>query len=53
MGIADAIDSDHFEHFLPDMKAMVEIKMADIDTFMAGHGDVPPSQQARPGAQGR
>jgi short-subunit dehydrogenase len=35
-GIADAIDDDHFEHFLPDMKAVVEAKVRDIDGFMAG-----------------
>ncbi|HUY63133.1 MAG TPA: SDR family NAD(P)-dependent oxidoreductase [Acidimicrobiales bacterium] len=33
--IADAIDSDRFEHYLPDMKAVVEMKTADIDGFMA------------------
>jgi len=35
-GIADAIDDEHFEHFLPDMKAVVEAKVTDIDKFMAG-----------------
>jgi short-subunit dehydrogenase len=35
-GIADAIDSPHFEHYLPDLKAVVELKTADIDSFMAG-----------------
>ena len=35
-GIADAIDSDEFEHYLPDMKAVVEMKTSDIDGFMAG-----------------
>jgi short-subunit dehydrogenase len=35
-GIADAIDSDRFEHYLPDMKAVIEMKTADIDGFMAG-----------------
>ena len=44
-GIVDAIDSDRFEHYLPDMKAVIEMKTADIDGFMAGmramtrHGD--------------
>ena len=33
--IADAIDGERFEHFLPDMKAVVEMKTADIDGFMA------------------
>jgi short-subunit dehydrogenase len=35
-GIADAIDSDRFEHYLPDMKAVIEMKTSDIDGFMAG-----------------
>src|SRR6516162_3419268 len=35
-GIVDAIDSPHFEHYLPDMKAVIEMKTADIDGFMAG-----------------
>jgi short-subunit dehydrogenase len=36
VGIADAIDSPHFEHYLPDLKAVVELKTADIDSFMTG-----------------
>ena len=35
-GIVAAIDSDHFEHFLPDMKAVVEMKTADVDAFISG-----------------
>ena len=35
-GIADALDSERFEHYLPDMKAVVEMKTADIDAFFAG-----------------
>jgi short-subunit dehydrogenase len=35
-GIAEAIDSGAFEHYLPDMKAVVEMKTTDIDTFMIG-----------------
>jgi short-subunit dehydrogenase len=38
-GIADAIGSDHFEHYLPDMKAIVEYKTAHIDEFMAAARD--------------
>jgi short-subunit dehydrogenase len=34
--LADAIDSERFEHYLPDMKAVIEMKTADIDGFMAG-----------------
>jgi short-subunit dehydrogenase len=35
-GIADAIDSDSFEHYLPDMKAVIEMKTSDFDSFMVG-----------------
>ena len=34
--LADAIESDRFEHYLPDMKAVIEAKTADIDSFMIG-----------------
>jgi short-subunit dehydrogenase len=34
--LVDAIDSDRFEHYRPDMKAVIEAKTADIDGFMAG-----------------
>lgn len=34
--LADAIDSDSFEHYLPDMKAVIEAKTSDIDSFMIG-----------------
>ncbi len=34
--LADAIESDRFEHYLPDMKAVIEVKTADIDSFMIG-----------------
>jgi short-subunit dehydrogenase len=35
-GIVDCIGSDRFEHYLPDMKAVVEMKTADVDAFFAG-----------------
>jgi short-subunit dehydrogenase len=35
-GIVAAIDSDRFEHYVPDMKAVVEMKTADVDAFFAG-----------------
>ena len=35
-GIADAVDSDTFEHYLPDMKAVAEMKTADFDSFLIG-----------------
>ena len=34
--IVDAIDSERFEHYLPDMKAVIEMKTTDIDTFITG-----------------
>ncbi len=34
--LVDAIESERFEHYLPDMKAVVEAKTTDIDAFMAG-----------------
>jgi short-subunit dehydrogenase len=35
-GIVDALDSEAFEHYLPDMKAVIEMKTSDIDGFMRG-----------------
>ncbi len=35
-GIVAAIDSGAFEHYLPDMKAIVEMKTSDFDSFMIG-----------------
>lgn len=35
-GIVAAIDSDQFEHYLPDMKAVVEMKTSDFETYLAG-----------------
>jgi short-subunit dehydrogenase len=32
----EAIDSDKFEHYLPDMKAVIEMKTSDIDAFLVG-----------------
>ena len=34
--MVDAIDSEKFEHYLPDMKAVIEMKTADIDGFIVG-----------------
>ena len=31
-----AIEGDRFEHYLPDMKPVVDMKQADIDGFMEG-----------------
>ncbi|MEQ1787540.1 MAG: SDR family NAD(P)-dependent oxidoreductase [Acidimicrobiales bacterium] len=35
-GIIDAIEGDRFEHYLPDMQPIVEMKTTDIDGFFAG-----------------
>jgi short-subunit dehydrogenase len=35
-GIVAAIEGEKFEHYLPDMKPVVDMKQADIDSFMAG-----------------
>jgi short-subunit dehydrogenase len=35
-GILDALGRDGFEHYVPDMKAVVDLKNADIDSYIAG-----------------
>jgi short-subunit dehydrogenase len=35
-GIIAALGSDRFEHYVPDMKAVVDGKNADIDAYLAG-----------------
>ena len=35
-GIIAALGDDRFEHYLPDLKAAVDAKNADIDAFIAG-----------------
>jgi short-subunit dehydrogenase len=35
-GIVAALESDRFEHYVPDMKAVVDAKNSDIDTYIAG-----------------
>jgi len=35
-GLVDCIDSDRFEHYIPDMKAIVELKTKDFEGFVAG-----------------
>ena len=35
-GIIAALGSDRFEHYVPDMKAVVDVKNADLDTYIAG-----------------
>ncbi len=36
VGIVDCLTSPAFEHYLPDMKAVVEMKTSDFDGFMRG-----------------
>jgi short-subunit dehydrogenase len=36
VGILAALESDGFEHYVPDMKAVVDLKNADIDAYIAG-----------------
>jgi short-subunit dehydrogenase len=36
VGIADAIEGEQFEHYLPDMQGIVEYKTSHIDSFMQG-----------------
>ena len=35
-GIIEAMSSDRFEHYVPDMKAIIEAKTSDIDSFLEG-----------------
>jgi short-subunit dehydrogenase len=35
-GIIAALGNDGFEHYVPDMKAVVDAKNADLDAFIAG-----------------
>jgi short-subunit dehydrogenase len=35
-GIADAIDGSTFEHYIPDLKPIIEAKTADFDSFLVG-----------------
>jgi short-subunit dehydrogenase len=41
-GIIDALGSDNFEHYVPDMKAVVDAKNADLDAFIAGVAGMAP-----------
>lgn len=39
-GIVAAIGSDRFEHFLPDMKWVLDAKTSDIDGYIRGNADM-------------
>ena len=41
-GIIEAIGSDRFEHYVPDMKAVVDAKNADLDAFIAAVAGMAP-----------
>ncbi|OBG66394.1 SDR family oxidoreductase [Mycobacterium sp. E735] len=41
-GIIAALDGDGFEHYVPDMKAVVDAKNADLDAFIAGAAGMAP-----------
>ncbi len=38
-GIVAAIEGDTFEHYLPDLKGVVEFKTSEIDVFLAGSAE--------------
>jgi len=44
-GIVAAMEGDRFEHYVPDMKAIVEMKTSDPDTFLQGMADMARSAQ--------
>jgi hypothetical protein len=35
-GIIAALDTDTFEHYIPDIEAVVDLKNSDTDTYMPG-----------------
>jgi short-subunit dehydrogenase len=41
-GIIEALGSDKFEHYVPDMRAVVDAKNADLDAFIAGVAGMAP-----------
>jgi short-subunit dehydrogenase len=41
-GIIEALGSDRFEHYVPDMKAVVDAKNADLDGFIAAVAQMAP-----------
>lgn len=45
-GIVAAIEGDTFEHYVPDMKGIIEMKTSDPDTFLKGMADM--LRNARP-----
>ena len=43
-GIIASLETNAFEHYLPDMKAVIDMKQADIDGFMAGMASMLPKR---------
>lgn len=43
-GIIAALGSDRFEHYLPDMKVVVDVKNADLDAYIAGAAAMAPTE---------
>jgi hypothetical protein len=41
-GIVAALGTNRFEHYLPDMKPVVDAKNADIDGYIAGAAAMAP-----------
>jgi len=41
-GIIEALGSSKFEHYVPDMKAVIDAKNADVDAFIAGVAGMAP-----------
>jgi short-subunit dehydrogenase len=41
-GVIAALGTDRFEHYVPDMKAVVDAKNADLDAFIAGVAGMAP-----------
>ncbi len=48
-GIVAAIEGEGFEHYLPDLKAVVEFKTGDIDAFLSGSAEATRDAAADPG----
>ena len=46
-GVIAALGTDRFEHYVPDMKAVVDAKNADLDTFIAGVAAMAPLGENR------
>jgi short-subunit dehydrogenase len=46
-GIIEALGSDQFEHYVPDMRAVVDAKNADLDAFIAGAAALDTSKAPR------